>query len=212
MGLSVAGFLGLLIAVALLRGVELVISRRNQHRLEAQGVSRANEPHFHWMVLLHTAVLAGAALEVLLLNRPLIPVLAILMGTLFALANALRWWVIRTLGTHWNVRVMDSVSLGVISSGPFRFVRHPNYAAVLVELVSLPLIHTAWLTALISSAGHAWVLSRRLAVEEAVLLRNGDYRATVAHRPRFVPRLFDKRATPLQPRQRDLPTDREQGL
>jgi methyltransferase len=199
MDVSVAAFLGLLIAVALLRGVELVISRRHQRRLEAQGVSRANEPHFHWMVLLHTAVLAGAALEVLLLNRPLIPVIAIVMGMLFALANALRWWVIRTLGTHWNVQVMDSVSLGVITSGPFRFVRHPNYAAVFIELAALPLIHTAWLTALAGSAGHAWVLSRRLAVEEAVLLRNGNYRATVAHRPRFVPRLFGKRATPPQP-------------
>jgi methyltransferase len=192
MDMSVAAFLGLLIAVGLLRGVELVISRRNQRTLEALGVGRAAEPHFHWMVLLHAFVLAGAALEVLWLNRPLIPWLAILMLTLFALANALRWWVIRTLGTHWNVQVMDSGSLGVITSGPFRYVRHPNYAAVFVELLALPLIHTAWLTALVGSAGHAWVLSRRLAVEEAVLLRNGDYRATVAHRPRFVPRLFDK--------------------
>ena len=108
MDVSVAAFLVLLIVVALLRGVELVISRRHQRRLEAQGVSRASEPHFQWMVLLHTAVLAGAALEVLLLNRPLIPVLAIAMGTLVALANALRWWVIYTLGTHWNVQVMDS--------------------------------------------------------------------------------------------------------
>ena len=199
MAVSVAGFLGLLIAVAVLRGVELMISRRNQHRLEAQGVSRADEPHFRWMVLLHSAVLAGAALEVLALNRPLIPWLAILMLTLFALANALRWWVIRTLGTHWNVQVMDSISLGVITSGPFRLVRHPNYAAVFIELAALPLIHTAWLTALAGAAAHAWVLSRRLVVEEAVLLRNRDYRATVAHRPRFVPRLFAKRATLAQP-------------
>jgi len=211
MDLSVAGFLALLIAVALLRGVELMISRRNQHRLEAQGVSRADEPHFRWMVLLHSAVLAGAALEVLLLNRPFIPALAILMGTLFALANALRWWVIRTLGTHWNVQVMDSVSLGVITSGPFRLVRHPNYAAVFIELAALPLIHTAWLTALVGSAGHAWVLSRRLAVEEAVLLRNRHYRATVAHRPRFVPRLFARHATLAQRQRRDLPAEREHG-
>lgn len=130
-------------------------------------------------------MLAGAALEVLWLNRPFIPVLAILMWTLFALANALRWWVIRTLGSHWNVQVMDSVSLGVITSGPFRFVRHPNYAAVFVELVALPLIHTAWLTALVGSAGHAWVLSRRLAFEEAVLLLNRNYRATPGTQPPF---------------------------
>jgi methyltransferase len=211
MDLSVAGFLGLLIAVALLRGVELVISRRNQRRLQAQGVSKADEPHFRWMVLLHSTVLAGAALEVVLLNRPLIPVLAIPMLTLFALANALRWWVIRTLGTHWNVEVMDSVSLGVITSGPFRLVRHPNYAAVFIEMAALPLVHTAWLTALVGSAGHAWVLSRRLAVEEAVLLRNGDYRATVAHLPRFLPRPFAKRATLAQAHRRELPAEREQG-
>jgi methyltransferase len=176
-------------AVALLRGVELVISRRNQRRLEAQGVLKAKDPYFHWMVLLHAAVLAGAALEVLWLNRPMIPAVAIVAGALFALANAVRWWVIRTLGAHWNVQVMDSVSLGVISSGPFRLVRHPNYAAVFIELAALPLIHTAWLTALVGSVGHAWVLSRRLAVEEAVLLRNARYRATVAHKPRFIPRL-----------------------
>jgi methyltransferase len=146
-----------------------------------------------------------------MLHRPFIPVLAIVMGTLFALANALRWWVIRTLGTHWNVQVMDSVSLGVITGGPFRLVRHPNYAAVFVELAALPLIHTAWITALVGSAGHAWVLSRRLAVEEAVLLRNADYRAAMAHKPRFVPRLFARHATPAQLQQPDLAADRERG-
>jgi methyltransferase len=196
MDMSVAAFLALLIAVALLRGIELVISRRHQQRLEAQGVSRASEPHYRWMVLLHAAVLIGAALEVLVLNRPLIPVLSIVMGTLVALANALRWWVIYTLGTHWNVQVMDSVSLGVITTGPFRLVRHPNYAAVFIEMAALPLVHTAWITALVGAAGHVWVLSRRLAVEEAVLLRSEDYRATMAHRPRFVPNLFGRRVTP----------------
>jgi methyltransferase len=194
MDVSVAAFLALLIAVALLRGIELVISRRHQSSLEAQGISRAEEPHFHWMVLLHTAVLGGAALEVLLLDRPFIPMLATVMGMLTALANALRWWVIYALGTHWNVQVMNSLSLGVITTGPFRLIRHPNYVAVFIEMAALPLIHTAWITALVGSAGHVWVLSRRLAVEEAVLLRNEQYRATMAHRPRFVPRLFGRRA------------------
>jgi methyltransferase len=163
------------------------------------------------MVLLHAAILAGAALEVLWLHRPFVPVLAVPMGMLFVLANVLRWWVIRTLGTHWNVQIMDSVSLGVITSGPFRFVRHPNYAAVFVELVALPLIHTAWLTALAGAAGHAWVLSRRVAVEEAVLLQNGHYRATVAQRPRFVPSFFDKRSTLARPQRQDLSAESEQG-
>lgn len=189
MAVSTAWFLGLLAAVALLRGVELWISRRHQRALDALGVRKTHEPHFHWMVILHTSILVGAALEVIVLDRPFIPSLALVMGTLFLLANALRWWVIRTLGDHWNVQVMESVHLGVVTGGPFRLVRHPNYAAVFTELATLPLIHTAWLTALIGSIAHAWVLSRRLAVEDAVLLADGDYRAAMAHKPRFVPRL-----------------------
>ena len=91
-----------------------------------------------------------------------------MMAAIFLLANVVRWWVIRTLGAHWNVRVVNSVHLGVVSTGPFRFVRHPNYAAVFVELFALPLIHLAWITATLGSLAHVWVLSRRLALEETV--------------------------------------------
>jgi methyltransferase len=190
MDISVIAFLGLIACVALLRIVELAISRRNQRALAAKGVRKVSEPQFRWMVLLHSGILVGAALEVVFLHRPLIPALSIAMGILFLGANAARWWVIRTLGGHWNVEVMESAPLGVVTSGPFRFVRHPNYAAVIVELAALPLIHTAWLTALFGSATHLWVLSRRLAIEEAVLLANPAYRSAMAHKPRFLPGLF----------------------
>jgi methyltransferase len=194
MALSVRAFLALLAAVALLRGVELAISRQHQRALATRGVPKAHDPYFCWMVILHAGVLGGAALEVWLLRRPLIPLLAIVMAVLFTLANVLRWWVIRTLGAHWNVQVMDSAGLGVVDRGPFRLVRHPNYAAVFLELATLPLIHTAWLTALIGSGAHVWVLARRLSVEEAVLLEHPEYRATMADKPRFVPSLFGGRA------------------
>ena len=154
MDLSVIAFLGLLVVVALLRIVELQISRRHQKEMIARGAAKVDEPRFRWMVLLHTAVLIGAALEVVLLRRPFIPILAAVMFTIFLAANVVRWWVIRTLGNHWNVQVMDSTSLGVISSGPFRYVRHPNYAAVFAEMLSLPLIHTAWITAVVGSLAH----------------------------------------------------------
>lgn len=188
MDLTVIAFLGLLAAVALLRGVEVLISRRHQRVLEAQGARHADEPQFRWMVLVHVGVIAGAALEVVILKRPFIPALAVVAGILFILANAMRWWVIRTLGDHWNVQVMDSLDLGVVTGGPFRAVRHPNYTAVFVELAALPLIHTAWITALVGSAAHAWVLSRRLAVEDAVLMSHPDYRAAMGAKPRFLPR------------------------
>jgi methyltransferase len=142
------------------------------------------------MVLLHTAVLIGAALEVVLLKRPFIPILAAVMFAIFLAANAVRWWVIRTLGQHWNVQVMNSTTLGVITSGPFRYVRHPNYAAVFSEMVALPLIHTAWITAAAGTIAHIVVLRQRLSTEESVLLANAEYRASMGHKPRFIPGVF----------------------
>ena len=109
---------------------------------------------------------------------------------LFLLATALRWWVIRTLGAHWNVEVMDSAPLGVVVKGPFRWVRHPNYLGVFVEIVALPLIHTAWITAIVAAAGNVWVLRNRLRVEEPVLDADPAYRAAMAGKPRFLPKLF----------------------
>jgi methyltransferase len=188
--LSVVAFLGLLLAVALLRIVELQISRRHQQEMIARGAAKVDEPRFRWMVVLHTAMLIGAALEVVFLKRPFIPALAAAMFLIFLVANCVRWWVIRTLGNHWNVQVMDSTSLGVITSGPFRYVRHPNYAAVFSEMVALPLIHTAWITAAVGSLAHVIVLSQRLATEEQVLLANPEYRASMGQKPRFIPGVF----------------------
>lgn len=190
MGVSVIAFLGLLVVVALLRIVELRISRAHQRDMTARGAAKVNEPRFRWMVLLHTAVLIGAALEVVLLHRPLIPILALIMLAVFLAANGVRWWVIRTLGNHWNVQVMDSTSLGVVTSGPFRYVRHPNYAAVFTEMLALPLIHTAWITAAAGSLAHVLVLSQRLATEERILLANPQYRETMGRKPRFLPGVF----------------------
>lgn len=190
MDLSVILFLALLAAVAALRALELITSRRHQRELAARGASKVREPHFHWMVLVHIGVLGGAATEVVLLKRPFHPVLGAMVGLAFLCANLVRWWAIRALGAHWNVQVMDSARLGVVRSGPYRYVRHPNYAAVLAEMIALPMIHTAWLTALAGAVGQIFVLSRRLAVEEAVLMADPVYRRTMADKPRYLPKLF----------------------
>jgi methyltransferase len=187
MDLSAVLYCILLLMVGILRIVELHVSNRNRQRLLALGVEDVADPHFHWMVIVHIAILIGAALEVILLNRYLVPVFAVFMTGLFLLANAVRWWVIRTLEIQWTVRVMNSARLGVVEDGPFAYVRHPNYAAVFIEMAALPLIHSAWLTAILGSAAHAWVLSRRLAVEEPALMANPLYSEKMAHKPRFFP-------------------------
>ncbi|HWZ99595.1 MAG TPA: isoprenylcysteine carboxylmethyltransferase family protein [Candidatus Dormibacteraeota bacterium] len=190
MGISVIAFLALLLAVAALRIVELRISKTHQKQIVADGGSKVTDPKFRWMVLLHTTVLIGAAVEVVFLRRAFIPVLAAISFALFLVANVIRWWVIRTLGEHWNVQIMDSTKLGVVTSGPFRYVRHPNYAAVFLEMFFLPLIHTAWITAVAGSLAHILVLTQRLSTEEKVLFADPEYRDAMSSKPRFVPGLF----------------------
>lgn len=186
-------YICLLVLVGLERLAELVISRRNQRQLEKQGVRKIPEPHFRWMVILHASVLVGAGLEVLFLHRPLIPALAVPMFTLFVLSNFLRWWVIRILAEHWNVEVMESPLVGVVTSGPYRWVRHPNYVGVVAEVFSLPMIHTAWISSIAGTLGYLAVLRRRLRVEDGVLMSNAAYRLAMGEKPRFFPRVFKRR-------------------
>jgi methyltransferase len=190
MDITVIAFLALLLAVGLLRIFELRVSRQHQQQMIAAGATKINEPQFRWIVFVHTAVLIGAALEVVLLRRPFLPALAGSMLFLFLAANGVRLWVVRTMGKLWNVQVMNSTGLGVVTSGPFRFVRHPNYSAVFVEMFSLPLIHTAWITAVLGCIGYALAISRRLVLEENVLSANPTYQTAMAGKPRFLPGLF----------------------
>ncbi len=190
MDLSVIAYLGLLLSVAALRLFELRVSRRHQEQMIARGATKVDKPQFRWVVLAHTFVLIGAALEVVFLRRPFIPLLAGVMLALFLASNLVRLWVVRTMGQLWNVQVMNSTGLGVVTSGPFRFVRHPNYAAIFVEMFSLPLIHTAWITAVVGTLSYAAAISQRISVEERVLFANPDYRSAMSGKPRFLPGLF----------------------
>ena len=190
MGLSVYLYLGLLATVGVLRLVELRISNKHQERMLAHGAVRVSEPHFKWMVAIHTGILVGAALEVVFLHRPFLPLLGATMFALFVASNLMRLWVVRALGDLWSVEVMDSTRIGVVTTGPFRFVRHPNYTGVILEMISLPLIHTAWITALAASAAYSIALTMRIRTEESVLMANPEYRASMGHKPRFLPGLF----------------------
>jgi methyltransferase len=79
---------------------------------------------------------------------------------------SLRYWVIGTLGHRWTTRVICLPGEPLITTGPYRALRHPNYVAVAAEIVALPLVHSAWLTASLFSFANAWVLRARIRVEE----------------------------------------------
>ena len=188
-------YLALLVLVGIERLAELAISRRNQRRLMPQGARRVPEPNFRWMVLFHIVVLIGAGAEVLFLHRPLILALAVSMLALFVLSNVLRWWVIHLLAEHWSVELMDGSHIKVVTSGPYRWIRHPNYVGVLAEVFSLPMIHTAWITAFAGVLGYALILRQRLKIEDGFLMANPAYRLAMGDKPRFLPRLFRRRSS-----------------
>ena len=189
MALTVA-YIALLVLVGIGRLGEVAVSRRNQRKMQEQGVQKIVEPHFPWLVLFHAVVLVSAGAEVLFLHRPLIPALAISMLALFILSNVLRYWVIFLLGGLWNIQIMDSSRLGIVTSGPYRWVRHPNYTGVVMEVFSLPMIHTAWITAIVGTLGDLEILRRRINVEDGFLLSNPAYRTAMGGKPRFIPRVF----------------------
>jgi methyltransferase len=161
---------GLLVAaVALERLAELVVARRNEAWSRARGARETGAAHYPMMVVLHTGLLAGALLEAGLGDRPFLPALGWPMFVLVLAAQGLRWWCIRTLGPQWNTRILVVPGLPRVTTGPYRILPHPNYAAVVVEGAALPLVHTAWITALVFTALNAALLRVRISAENTAL-------------------------------------------
>lgn len=166
-------FTALIALVGLERLVELRLASRNRRWLLARGAVEVGESHYPWMVMLHSTFLLAAPMEVWFLERPLIPPLALAMLLLLMVAMALRYWVVVTLGRRWTTRVLRAKEPR-IKAGPFRFLDHPNYLAVVLEIAALPLVHTAWLTALTYSILNASLLRTRIRVEETALREGAE--------------------------------------
>ncbi len=174
--------------LALERGAELVLSRRHVRRALARGGRLVSEPGV-WpaMVGLHAAFLVVPAIEVVVLQRPFLPALAVPALVVGCAAMALRYWAIATLGDRWSTRVIAVPGEPAVVDGPYRWLRHPNYLAVGLELAALPLVHTAWLSAIGFSLANGWLLARRLRTEEALLAELADYDARLGSRRAFLP-------------------------
>ena len=160
-------YLALLALVGLERIAELVVSVRNLRWARSQGGVEHGLTHYPWMVALHLGLLVGCAVESFF--RPFLPWLGWPMLAVVLAAQALRWWCIGTLGHRWNTRVVVIPGRPPVRRGPYRWWRHPNYVAVVAEGIALPLVHTAWLTALAFTALNAAVLRTRIGVENAAL-------------------------------------------
>ena len=156
-------------AVAVERLAEVVVAERHRSVSKERGGVEFGAAHYPAMVTLHTALLAGCLLEPVLLHRPFIPALGWPMLLIAVAAQALRWWCITTLGYQWNTRVIVIPGAERVTGGPYRFLPHPNYVAVIAEGIALPLVHTAWITALVFTILNAVLLRTRIHVENGAL-------------------------------------------
>lgn len=159
----------LIVAVAVQRLAELARAKRNARALLGAGAVEFGARHYPVMVALHTAFLVAMPVEVFALDRPFRPVLAMAMLVPLVLAGALRLWTITTLGNRWTTRVFVVPGAAPVTKGPFRWLRHPNYLAVVVEIAALPLVHGAFVSAIAFSAANAGLLLHRIRVEERAL-------------------------------------------
>jgi methyltransferase len=156
-------------AVALERLLEVLVAERNRAVSKTHGGVEFGSGHYPAMVTLHSTLLLGCLIEPIALHRNFIPALGWPMFAVVLAAQALRWWCITTLDYQWNTRVIVIPGASRVTGGPYRLMPHPNYVAVIAEGVALPLVHAAWLTALLFSLLNAWLLSTRVRVENAAL-------------------------------------------
>ncbi|OWO93880.1 hypothetical protein B5E41_16765 [Rhizobium esperanzae] len=155
--------IALLTFVTLQRLSELVLARRNTAALRARGAREVAPEHYPMMVALHAAWIIG--LWLLAPGRPVEPFwLAIFMGL-----QALRLWVLATLKDRWTTRIVILPGVPLVSSGPYRFLRHPNYVVVVGEIAILPLTFGLPVYAIVFSLFNAAILHVRVKAENAAL-------------------------------------------
>jgi methyltransferase len=166
---SAAWYTVVVALVALERLAELIVAKRNYAWSQARGGREYGFAHYPVMVVLHTGLLAGCLLEVWLGHRPFVPALFWTMLALVFGSQLLRWWCIATLGHQWNTRIVVVPGLNRVTGGPYRWLPHPNYVAVVVEGFALPLMRTAWVTALCFTILNAGLLTVRIKIEDEAL-------------------------------------------
>ena len=178
-------FLILLGLVALSRMGEVIYARGLSQKAAERGVKPQKEANFISMVALHICFFVGITLEVLWMTWDRPRWLLWLSIALFILAFFLRLWTLKTLNVSWNVRIIKPPQ--IITTGPYRYIRHPNYLVVILEIISLPLMGGAYLSAIVFTLWNAWVLYLRIPKEEALLFEMPGYQTAFENKNRLLP-------------------------
>ncbi|TKH02748.1 isoprenylcysteine carboxyl methyltransferase [Peribacillus simplex] len=164
----------LIILIAIQRLVELYIAKQNEKQLKAAGAVEYGESHYRWMVLMHLSFFIVLIIEVIVLDRNMSGLWPIWL-TLFLIAQSGRIWVIRSLGKHWNTKIIVVPDADVVIKGPYKYFKHPNYIIVATEILVISLLFNAYYTAIIFSLLNVWMMTVRIPLEEKALKEHTEY-------------------------------------
>jgi methyltransferase len=175
MDINVLVFLTIFGFVIIQRVIELFIAKRNEDWIKSQGGYEVGKRHYPFMVALHVGFFISLLLEFTLLNRGL-SIFLLPLFTVFAVSQLMRIWILSSLGRFWNTKIMILPGASVVKKGPFQYMRHPNYTIVALELLVLPLMFNAFITALVFTLLNLYMLSVRIPIEEAALCEGTNYK------------------------------------
>ncbi|QPA32729.1 isoprenylcysteine carboxyl methyltransferase family protein [Thermaerobacillus caldiproteolyticus] len=168
------------------RLVELAIAKRNERVLKATGAKEFGARHYPWIVAMHALFFVSFWIEATLKGGQLSPWWPFLFS-FFTAVQGLRIWTLWSLGRLWNTKILVLPNAHVVVKGPYRWLRHPNYLIVTLEMILIPLLFEAYWTALIFSVLNAFLLSIRISTEEQALSAMTNYKHKFRDRPRFFP-------------------------
>lgn len=181
-------FVGFIIAQRL---IELVLARRNEIWMKNKGGIEVGQSHYRYMVMIHVFFFISFIVEVLLFKKSPSPLWPFLL-LLFIATQIGRVWVILTLGRYWNTKIILLPQGNVVKKGPYRFLKHPNYFIVSMELIIVPFMFQAYITAIVFTLLNIWILSIRIPAEEHALMEGTDYRGKFQDQKRFIPTISKK--------------------
>jgi methyltransferase len=161
-------FWGFLFIVVLQRLLELIRARTNEKILLERGAVEFDKIGYKFIVAMHTGFFVSLISEHLLFNRQLNS-FGIYFFVIFVVVQLLRYWAIDTLGVFWNTKIIVLKGSKKITGGPYRYFKHPNYIAVAAELAVIPLMFSCYYTFAVFSVLNAFVLARRIRIENKAL-------------------------------------------
>ena len=182
-------FTVIVVAVILQRLWELRISKHHMAMLLAQGGQVQSENLLSWVKILQVSWWIAMLAEVWWLDRPFIPALAAIAFLLVIVGQILRYSSMQALGERWTLPIVTLPDQSAVSKGIYRYLRHPNWLGVILEIAALPLFHSAYWTALGFAIANALIMHQRIQTEEKALSASSNYTQIFANTPRLIPRL-----------------------